>query len=208
MSAWWRQKWCYYGTGAHLTLVTGSLRGARWANHSLDKAYEIFSKKKDSLGDFWSIFLENKKIFMKGCQNSWSWIPLRILHMIFGLFEFWAQGPRTLSDWNASAEQGWCQGRARGATAPPSETLKPPVGGNYGFSSEELWQYNAWKRHFSVILASLSEAPAPLSESFWRHPWSWIPCNLSLTHCCNYNNITQSVPYTSGKIFIIRPIVS
>ena len=70
--------------------------------------------------------------------------------------------------------QRWRQGRARGATAPPpSEASSLPVGGNFGFSSEEIWQNNAQKHYFSVILAPppLSEAPAPLSENFWRHPW-------------------------------------
>ena len=67
--------------------------------------------------------------------------------------------------------QGWCQGRARGATAPPSEASSPPpVGGNFGFSSVKLWQNDARKHYFSVILAPLSEAPASLLENFGATP--------------------------------------
>ena len=56
--------------------------------------------------------------------------------------------------------QGWRQGRARGATAPP-----PPGRRKFWFSLEEIWQNSARKHNFSVILV-------PLSENFWRHPWT------------------------------------
>ena len=65
--------------------------------------------------------------------------------------------------------QGWHQGRARELQLPRRRHLASPVGGNFGFSSEEIWQNNVRKHHFVVILGPLSEAPAPLSENFWRH---------------------------------------
>ena len=69
--------------------------------------------------------------------------------------------PRSFPRGDARGELG---GYRSEASSPP-----PPVGENFGFSSEEICQNNARKHHFSVILAPLSEAPAPLSENFWRH---------------------------------------
>ena len=86
----------------------------------------------------------------------------------------------TLPKWHRY--RGGARGELGGYSPPPpseASSPPPPVGGNFGFSSEEIWQNNAWKHHFSVILASLSEASAPLSENFWRHPCTgmhvWIP---------------------------------
>ena len=71
-----------------------------------------------------------------------------------------------------------------GGYSPPVGGIQPPVGGNFGFSSEEIWQNNARKHHFSVILAPLSEAPAPLSENFWRHPCEhFVSLIQKLKHC-------------------------
>ena len=44
-------------------------------------------------------------------------------------------------------ESQWWPRGGLGATAPP------PVGRNFGFSSEEIWQNNARKHDFSVIFA-------------------------------------------------------
>ena len=57
-----------------------------------------------------------------------------------------------------------------GATAPLSKAFAPPppVGGNLGFLSDDIWQNDVRKRHLIAILAPLSEPPAPLSEDFWR----------------------------------------
>ena len=56
---------------------------------------------------------------------------------------------------------GGARGGLEGAIASLSEASSPPVGGNFGFLSEEIWQNDVRKLHFS---APLSEAPAPLSE--------------------------------------------
>ena len=73
---------------------------------------------------------------------------------------------------------GGLQRPRRRHLAPP-----PPVGGNSGFSSEEIWQDNARKHHFSVILAPLSEAPVPLSEKFLAPPLYVLPSAVGQSSC-------------------------
>ena len=66
--------------------------------------------------------------------------------------------------------QWWRQGRARGLQ-PPCRRHLAPRRRKFEYLSEENLEKIARTLHFSVILAPLSEAPAPLSEKFWRHPW-------------------------------------
>ena len=72
-------------------------------------------------------------------------------------------------DHNGSLEtSGGARGGLGGATAPesPSEVSSPPVGGNFGFSSEEIGQSNARKHNFSVIGAPPVASSSPSVGKF------------------------------------------
>ena len=54
---------------------------------------------------------------------------------------------------------------------PPSEASSPPSEQSLGFCRKKNLEKLRSKVHFLAIFVPLSEAPAPLSEDLWRHPW-------------------------------------
>ena len=61
--------------------------------------------------------------------------------------------------------------RLRGGARGGLGGLQPPCRRKFWALVGEIWQNIARQHHFSAILAPMSEASAPLSETFWSHPW-------------------------------------
>ena len=53
---------------------------------------------------------------------------------------------------------------------PSVGSIQPPVGGSFGFLSEEIWQNDVRKLHFLAISAPFLEAVVSLLADFWNHP--------------------------------------
>ena len=83
-----------------------------------------------------------------------------------------------------------------GLQSPRRRHLAPPRRRKFWFSSEQIWQNNSRKHHFSVFLAPLSETPAPLSENFWRHPLNKIG---SVVHAKVQNILFENAQPVSVK---------
>ena len=92
--------------------------------------------------------------------------------------------------WN----QGWRQGRARGLQPSRRRHLAPPVGGNFRFSSEEIWQNYARKHHFSVIVAPCRKLQ-PLCRKISGATPGWNFSSLSMIDMkvCPSSNTAEDI---------------
>ena len=148
-----------------------------WTFQRILQLFKILLNFCGFWNDFWDFLEFSKYIFENSYHSLWEiysilWIFENHLHFLWDPNNFWDRKCTIFLEWFAPgfAASGGTRGGLEGATASLSEASSPPVGRNFEFLSEEIWQNDVRKLHFSVILAPMSEAPAPLWGDFWCHP--------------------------------------